>query len=248
MTTWDTSEWEARECAAQLGRFALKLPEPAAEALHRLTKLQANRPQQPPHNGVAEMLADAADAAVIDAAVADVVEFKHRNQQHLQAEQILGRRVLASVLEHRGTLHRELAHVAEPLIERLHRAASIDESIAELVKQNRMDDARLLSGIEADAAELMACFKFRDVYLTPPGAQWSTGIWSCQHFENPWDVGHIGTAIGGDLSLWGDWRAAIQAGAKLWFASIEEATAASSAHEPVDEPEPIDPANIVRWR
>ena len=105
----------------------------------------------------------------------------------------------------------------------------------------------MLATAESDVEELRSCYQLRDIYLTPPGSQWSTGMWSCQVFKNPWDVQHVGTANGGDLSLWSGWRASIKAGAKLWFASIEEAHAASAPHEPVDEPETIHPADMVRW-
>ena len=91
---------------------------------------------------------------------------------------------------------------------------------------------------DSDAAELRDLYALRDRYLTPSGSHWSTGWWSCETFSNPWDISGRHADHGG--TLWGHWRANIRAGGRLWFATYEDATAASSAHEP-NMTAPIDP-------
>jgi hypothetical protein len=244
MATYDDPRFEAKYFAQQIAQFNVEPPEDAARWLARLTELEASRPEAPAPNALAELIADGADPADIDTAVAAYVGIKHRVAQHGEAERICGQRAMAAVRANRDTLHKQLAAIAEQLIDRLHAAAEITEPIAQLARERRTEDAALVAHADSDAEQLLALYRLRNQFATPTGAQWSTGLWSCENFSNPWDLPRD---TSGDGSLWGVWRAGIRAGGQLWFPSVEEARAASEPHEPVDEPEPIDPANLVRW-
>ncbi|MBX7433480.1 hypothetical protein JDV09_15370 [Mycobacterium sp. Y57] len=229
MLKFDNSGFDAIQAAQSFDRFAVELPDDAVTALHKLMELRQSQPEDPPRDTVAHLIADSAKPNVIDAAIAAHVGANHRQQQHRVAETLTGRRVLAAIMADRARLHTELAVTADELIDRLHRAALITESVVDLARAKRPDDAHLLAVIESDAAELKDLYVLRDRYLTADGARWSTGWWSCQHWRTPWDHGHVADH---DSSQWGAWRAVIRAGGNLWFVPIEEATAASAKHEP----------------
>jgi hypothetical protein len=236
----DDFSYEARSCVQRLARFDVALPGDAARWHTRLLELMASTPQAPEPNVVAELIVDGASETAVNKAIAAHLAQHHRTQQHHHAEQIAGRRVLAAVMADRDRLHTELAATAAELINRLHAAAALDDDVAALARAGRHNDASLLANAPADAQTLSDLFQFRDWYLTPSWEHWSTGWWSCENFENPWDARHIGTVTGGDVGLWPNWRAAIRAGARLWFVPVEQAVAASQTHEP-NAVKPIDP-------
>lgn len=234
----DLAAYEATNAARVLDELEIEL-NPATEQLLRwLTDLRQNQPPQPAHNAVAILIADNADPATIDAAIATNVGQAHRVQQHALAANILGQRVLDALLADSERIHAELAVTAEATIERLHRAAAIDETITELTKQRRTEDAHILACIDSDAEQLRSLFYVRDAYLTSPDARWSTGWWNCKQLKNPWDVGHPQPA---DDTVWGVWRAQIRAGGRLWYPTVDQARAASQAREPADTLPPINP-------
>jgi hypothetical protein len=244
---YDDFAREANDCAKRLAHFSIEPPTPAARWLARLHQLQQNPPLPAPHNGVAELLAapEAPDEADVDAAIMRHLSAHHRAQQHGTAEKLVGRKALDAVLASRDELHKQLAGIADEIIAKLHAAAEITETLGDLTRQRRIDDATIVAHADSDAEQLLALYMLRNQFLTPAGAQWSTGLWSCENWSNPWNLqNHTGTY----MTIWGSWREGIRHGGRLWFATFEEATAESSAHEPVDEPEPIDPANLVRWR
>lgn len=235
---YDDNAFNASEAARAFNQLGIELSEEAQQWVQRLTDLRANKPQPAPHDAVAVLIADNAKASVIDAAIAHHVGQNHRIQQHARAENILGGRVLAAILDDRDRLHNELKAQAEPIIKRLHRAADITDSITDLVRAGRTDDAALVATIEPDAESLRMLYYVRDTYLTPPTAQWNTGWWSCQHWQNPWDIEHPAAH---DDTLWGTYRASLNARGTLWFPTWEQATEASSAHEPGEMLAPINP-------
>jgi len=234
-----TPPTKALNAAQQFDRFGVDLPDEAQRWVQRLNELRQNRPEAPAHNGVAGLIAYGAKPATIDAAIAEYVGHAHRQQQHQMAENIVGQRTLAAILNDRDRLHRELAATATDIIDRLHQAAAIDETAVELIKQRRTTEAHAVATADSDAAELRNLYQLRDRFLIPPQARWSTGWWSCAEFESPWDIEHPSVR---DDSLWGMWRAEIRAGGRLWFATVEEARAASQPHEPTSsEMLPPDP-------
>jgi hypothetical protein len=233
MPAWDDPALEALDAARSLEGFGIELPQPAAEWVTKLAELRQQRPQPLPTHHVAGLIADSVDEAVIDRAVASHVGHHFRVQQHAQAERICGQRALAAILADRDRIHDELRTTAEALIDRLHRAAAIDEDIRELTRQRRVDEAHLLATADADTAELREAVRVRDYYLTPRTEHWSTGWWSCEHWRNPWEID--GSNADHDGTLWSVWRSRIRANGKLWFPTVEEAHAASQPHEPVDE-------------
>ena len=226
---FDLANYEAGNATRAIDQFGITLNTDAEQWLQRLNDLKATPPAPLPHNAVAELIADAAKAAVIDTAIAAYVGQSHRGLQHDVALNIVGRRVLDAIVADRDRIHAELAELANEVIDRLHRAAVTDESISELTRQRRNDEAHLLACIDSDAETLRSLFYIRDEYLTPSSEQWSTGWWSCAQFANPWDVKNPNVR---DETPWGLWRASVRAGAQLWFPTIEEARAASQPHEP----------------
>lgn len=156
MPAWDDPALEALDAARSLEGFGIELPQPAAEWVTKLAELRQQRPQPLPTHHVAGLIADSVDEAVIDRAVASHVGHHFRVQQHAQAERICGQRALAAILADRDRIHDELRTTAEALIDRLHRAAAIDEDIRELTRQRRTDEAHLLATADADIAELVA--------------------------------------------------------------------------------------------
>ena len=151
---YSTSALEAIDAAHARNHFGLDLPVDASHWVQRLTELRANRPEAPPRNAVATLIADDTDAADIDKAIAAHLGNSHRVQQHSEAESITGQRALTAILKHREELHRQLASIASDLITRLHQAALIEEDIRELTRQRRTDEAHLLATAESDTAEL----------------------------------------------------------------------------------------------
>lgn len=238
---YDDNAFNASEAARAFHQLGIELSPEANDLVKRLQTLRANKPEPAPHDAVALLIADSAKDAVIDQAIAFHVGQNHRIQQHARAENILGARILAAILDDRDRLHNQLKAQAEPIIERLHRAADITDNITDLVRAQRTDDAALVATIEPDAESLRQLYFLRDRYTTPPTAQWSTGFWSCQHWQNPWDIEHPAAH---DDTLWGTYRSSIRAGGQLWFPTWEQATEASSAHEPSETMLP--PFNPVR--
>jgi hypothetical protein len=227
---YSNSAFEAIDAAHAFNHFGLDLPEDASHWVQRLTELRANRPEAPPRNAVATLIVDEAQAADIDQAIAAHLGNSHRVQQHSEAESIAGQRALTAIRADRDRLHSELRFTADQIIERLHQAAAIDESITDLTRARRVDEAHVLACANSDAVEPRDAYQLRDNYLTPPGSHWSTGWWDCGWYSNPWDIGN-GNADH-DRTLWGALRANIRAGGRLWFPTLEEAHAASEAHEP----------------
>jgi hypothetical protein len=241
MGSWDTAVYDALDCGREFDRFDVALPDTAATWLTKLIALRENKPEPPHPNAVGEMIAASAEPAAVDAAIAASLGAQHRTNQHGHAERLCAQRVLAAVLQDRDRLHRELAAVADELINRLHRVAAIEETIAELARERRVDEAALLANVEVDAATLKDLYAVRNAYTTPGGvfAEWSTGMWSCETWATPWDLPPHETVIDSG-SLWELWRAGIRGGARLAFFTIEQAREQSDAHEPRDL-EPIDP-------
>ncbi|WNG92649.1 hypothetical protein [Mycobacterium sp. ITM-2016-00318] len=235
---YSTSALECLDAAHALNHFGLDLPEDASHWVKRLTELRANRPEPPPHNAAALLIADNATADNIDRAIAEHVGKQHRLTQHREAESIAGQRALSAILADRDRLHSELRVTADQLIERLHSAAQLEETIVELTRARRNDEAHLVACAESDAGELRDAFQLRNRFLTPPGSHWATGWWSCETFSNPWV--DVSSRADDDGTLWSHWRANIRAGRTLAFFTIEEAHAASQAREP-DMTEPFDP-------
>jgi hypothetical protein len=238
---FDLASYEAGNAARSLNEFDIKLNADTDRCLRRLNDLKANPPQPLPHNAVAELVADAAKPAVIGAAVAAHVGQNHRIIQHDVALNISGRRVLDALLADRDRIHAALAVIANEVIDRLHRAAAVDESIAELAKQRRNDEATVLACIDSDAETLRRLFVIRDEYLTPASEKWSTGWWSCATYSNPWELKNSSPR---EETVWEVIRAEIRAGGQLWFPTIAEARAASQAREPRPSDSllpPIDP-------
>ncbi len=223
----------------QLDGFGIELGADAARWLKKLTELRADQPEEAPPDQVAELIANSAKPAEIDKAVAYKAGQQIRIGQHLAARQIVACRTLDAILDDRDRIHNELAAHANRSITRLHQAAALTESIIELTKARKTEEAHLLATATADAEDLKQLFHTRDTYLTPLGMQWSTGWWSCAHFQNPWEIDHPSPQ--GDNTLWDQWRAKIQRGGRLWYPTIEEAHAASQPHEPKDVLPPIDP-------
>lgn len=241
MIEFDLAGYEAGNGCRALDEFGITLNADVHRWLQRLNELKANPPQPLPHNAVAELVADAAKPAVIDAAVAAHVGQNHRIIQHDVALNISGRRVLDALLADRDRIHATLAVIANEVIDRLHRAAAVDESITELAKQRRNDEATVLACIDSDAETLRRLFVIRDEYLTPASEKWSTGWWSCATYSNPWDVKNPSPR---EETVWELFRAEIRAGGQLWFPTIEEARAASQVREPRTNDSvlpPIDP-------
>lgn len=232
--------YDAIACADALDRFDAKIPKDARRWLDRLTVLRRSKPIKPPFDAVAQLIAAAAEPADVDRALAEHATAHHRADQHGLAETLCGQRFLAAVLADRDALHRQLAVHAEPLIERLHYAAEIRESVSDLTLQRRTDDAHAVVAADADAEMLRQLFHIRDSWLTSrPGPQrWSTGWWDCRRWSNPWEIGAVGAHDG---STWGEWRAKIRAGGRLAFWTWEQATAASREHEPNMLATPIEP-------
>jgi len=228
----------ALDASSQLDGFGITLGIDATKSLTKLLELRANPPEEPPPNEAAELIAGSASATAIDRAIAQKLGAHLRAGQHVRACQIVAARILDAILDDRVRLHADLAAHANPLISRLHEAAELTETVAELVKQRRVDEAHTAATASADAEDLHQIFKIRDAYITPPGMRWSTGWWDCSRFSNPWDVNHPSPQ--GD-SHWDQWRASIARGGRLWFVPVEQATAASAAHEPTGIPTPINP-------
>ena len=235
---FDFAAYESGNATRALDGFGIDLPADAEQWVNRLNDLRQNPPEQPAHSLVAELIADAADPAVIDAAVAAQVGVGHRIQAHTVAQNIVGQRVLDAILADRNRIHSQLRTTADETIARLHRAAAIDENIVDLTRQRRTEDAHLVATADADAETLRSLFYVRDEYLTPPSTPWSTGWWDCGKFENPWDIKHPNPK---DDSLFGVWRAEVAAGGRLWYPTIDEARAASQIREPAEVLPPIDP-------
>lgn len=206
----------------------------------KLNELRTQPPEEPPRNQVAQLYADSATSAAIDKALAAALSANLRAGQARFAQQILGRRCLDEILADAPRIHTELSATANEIIARLHEAAQITETVAELVKARRVDAAHSLAVAESDVSELHDLFELRNRFLTPPGSQWSTGWYDCSVWSNPWEInqGHVAE---NDGTKWGFWRAKIRAGGKLWFATHQEAVAASREHEPSDMIKPIDP-------
>lgn len=234
----DTAAYDALDAARQLDRFSVDLPGEARRWLDRLTELRANPPAEAPRNQVAELIVDAAKPAEVDRALARAVSQHLRIGQQRLAQQIAGQRMLDALLADGDRVHAELAATANPIIERLHHAALLDETVAELARARRVDDAHALATASADVDELNDLFTIRNSYLTAPGSQWSTGWHSCAIWSNPWAIGHVAENGG---STWDRWRAVIRAGGRLGYLSHAEAVAASQAHEPSGMTAPIDP-------
>ena len=238
---FDLAAYEAGNAARTLNEFDIKLNTDTDRLLQQLNDLKANPPQPLPHNAVAELVADAAKPAVIDAAIAAHVGQNHRIIQHDVALNIVGQRVLDAIMADRDRLHAALAVTATEAIDRLHQAAAIAETISELTKQRRNTEAHILACIDSDAETLRSLYYIRDQYLTPPSEPWMTGWFNCGQFSNPWDIKHPHPK---DDTVWGLWRAQIQSGGRLWFPTIAEARAASQAREPRPSDSllpPIDP-------
>lgn len=235
-----TAPLDALTAAKQLDLFGVELPDAATKWLEKLQELRNRPPEEPPRNRVAELFADSATPAAIDKALAAALSANLKVGQARLAQQIVGRRMLNALIDDRDRLHRELAAHADPIVSRLHEAAVIDETVAELVKQGRVDAAHSVAVAESDCAELCDLFDLRNRYLTPSGTQWSTGWFDCSIWENPWDIAS-GAVAESDGTKWGFWRAKIRTGGKLWFVPHEVATAASQEHEPADLVKPIDP-------
>ncbi len=238
MPDFDTSAMDAIDTARQLDQFGIELPTDAARWLEKLHELRASPPNEAPHNEIATLIAASAKLAAIDEAIAYRLGQNLRTGQHRHAQQIVGRRCLDAILDDRDRLHTELAVTANQLIGRLHQAALIDESVTDLTRQRRVDEAHMLAVAESDVAELSDLFKLRSAYLTPRQSRWLTGWYSCEVWSNPWAFGHIAS---NDGSKWGTWRATIRAGGELWFVPFEVAAAASTENEPADMIPPIDP-------
>lgn len=241
-----SSAYEAVDAAHAFSRFGVDVPEDADRWIQRLTELRGNRPEPSPRNRVAVLIADNSEAADIDKAVADHVGNAHRVQQHAEAENIAGQRALCAIMAARDDLHRQLAKIADDIISRLHQAAAIDESIIDLTRSRRVEEAHILACADSDAAELHDLCTLRNRYLTPVGLRWSTGWWDCAHYRNPWDIGrgheNHGHADGTQCTPFCEVRTKVRQGAELWFPSIEEAHAESLPHEPTDNTmTPFDP-------
>lgn len=236
-----TAPLDAIEAARKLDGFGIELPDAAAKWLEKLQELRAHPPEEAPRNKTAELIADSATPAAIDKALAYAVSANLRSGQHRVAQGIVGRRMLEALIADRSRIHAELAVTANETIERLHTAALIDETVAELVKSRRVDAAHTLATAESDVAELHDLFELRNRFLTPPGSHWSRGWWDASTWQNPWDVAG-GAVADHDGTRWGHWRAVIRANGRLWFVPYEVATAASQEHEPADNMvKPIDP-------
>jgi hypothetical protein len=230
--------YEANTAVSALAQFNITLPDDAQRWLTRLTELRENPVEQPAHNTVALLIADNAKPADIDRATAAHVGAQHRINQHQQAQAICGQRIIAAILADRDRLNTELATQAHELIDKLHAAATIDESVAELTKQRRTEDAELLVWVDTDVEQLRRMYFVRNEYLTPPGAQWTTGWWDCSEWQAPWLIKNPATT---DSSMWSQYRASIRAGGQLWYPTWEQATEASTAHEPGEMLPPINP-------
>jgi len=233
-----TAVRHALDATNQLDGFGIELPTDAARWLTKLTELRANPPVEPPPNQVAELIADGAKASEVDKAIAVRLGAHLRAGQHTRATQIIGGRLLDAILNDAHRIHTELSTTADGIIERLHRAALINETIIELTRARRTDEAHALAVAESDVIELDDLCKLRNNVLTAPGARWSTGWWDASIWSNPWAITHP-IVDGG--SRWDLWRANIRAGGRLWFATHEQATTASAAHEPADMLPPINP-------
>lgn len=234
----DLAGYEALSAARAFDQFGIDLPDDAQRWVQRLQDLRENPPQQAPHNHVATLIADAAKASEIDKAIAYQAGQAHRIQQHAFSQNIVGARALESILADRDRLHDEIAITADEAIDRLHQAAALTENITDLTRQRRTDEAHLLACAASDAEDLRAAYYLRDHYLTPTGAKWETGWWSCAQVRNPWDVKHPNPE---DSTQWAIWRATIRSGGQLWFPTWEQATAESRTHEPSTTEEAVTP-------
>lgn len=238
----DTDAYDAAQCARRLHDFGIDLPPDAEAALARLNQLRDAPPPPPAHNAVAQLYADDAKPAAINAAIAERLGYQHRADQHKMAQNILGRRVLDAVMADRDRIHSELKAQADECITRIEFAAQLDETVLELTQQRRVNEAHALSVVESDCEVLRACYYVRNEWLTtsPGPNRWSTGWWSCETWANPWDVARNHVAEN-DGSRWGLWRATIRAGGKMVFWTHEQATAESRKHEPGNVLPPINP-------
>lgn len=176
--------------------------------------------------------------------MAHAVSAHLRAGQHRHAQQLCGQRCLAAILDDAPRIHTELAATASEIVERLHTAALIYETVADLVKARRVDNAHTLAVAESDVAELDDLYKSAtntSRHANHVGAQ---GWCDCSIWSNPWDIfaGHVAE---NDGSRWGHWRAVIRSGGKLWYPSHEQATAASREHEHADMTKPIDPRRVA---
>ena len=234
----DTSARDSTEAARALDGFGIELPPEAVKWLDKLHSLRAEPPVEAPRNAVAELFADSAKPADIDKTLAYNATQNLRSGQHRHAQQIVGRRCLDALLADQDRLHAELAVHADAIIGRLHEAAGLDESITDLTRARRTEEAHLLACAASDAAELHDLYQVRNLYLTATGSKWLTGWYTCQIWSNPWDFNHIAE---NDGSRWGTQRATIRAGGKLRYVPFEVATAASTKHEPGITPPVIDP-------
>lgn len=233
----DQPAFEASQAFRALDQLGIELSADTQRLAKRLNILRENPPQPAPFNRVAHLIADDANDKAISQAVIEHLGTNHLIQQTVLAADILGGRVLDAILDDAPRIHAELRVTADELIDRLHQAAALDLSVIELTKARRIDDAHLAATAESDAESLRTLYFVRDTYLTPPTARWCTGWHDCRTVKNPWDATYIGEH---DETTWGTWQAAIRAGAQLWYPTVEEATAASQAHEPGDMLPPID--------
>lgn len=147
-----TSSLEAVDAAHSFGSFDIELPPAATRWVRRLQELRTRRPEPPPRNRVAELIADGAPEADISAAIAQHVGQQHRLTQHSEAELLAGARALAAIMADRDRLHKELRVIAEQLIERLHTAAQIEESIVDLTRQRRTAEAHAVATADTQTA------------------------------------------------------------------------------------------------
>lgn len=236
----DTSGFDAQLAAKRLDEFGIVLSADGQKWLDRMLELRANPPQEAHPNAVAVLIADGAKPADIAKAVAAHNDYPHLAQQTKIAQNLLGQRVLDSIVADKQRIHAELRQHADEAIDRLNRAARLDGNITDLTRARRAEDAHLLATAESDCETLHALYRVRDQYLEPGSPQsWSTGRYSCSQIRNPQAVEFVADHDG---SRWGLMRARIRAGAEFWFPTRAEARAESSRHEPKGNVLPsIDP-------
>lgn len=216
----------ARFAIADFHTAGITLPDEVTELTDRLTRLANSRPQPPAPNAVARLIADEAAPDTVAAAAAAHLAATHLRDQHRQAEDIVGARLLAAIRDHRDTVHSEMLPAAQTAIDALRGAAALDPelTLTAAVRDGRRDDAELLASVTVNFDRWQQLRDLRAAYLVHPGERLDPGGWDATIWrdERP-AIAH--TSAGRDALA--SFRDALNAGAEPWFGSIDEIIAAA---------------------
>lgn len=203
----------------------ITMPDTVHTALAALDRVDSERPTPLENSALHDAIVAGADRAEIDRLL--LIDSTH--QRHLSAwttaRKAVGQRVINAILGARDTLHEQLRAVADEQISKLEQVAALGPAatLDAVVRSGDTAGARLLADVDLHAAELQACVDLRNMFLTPPGAEYGVGHVSCGEWRDP-------TRIDGRLhgaTFAENYQLGLQAGGQLWLPTAEEATAAA---------------------